>query len=314
MRIAPVRPELVRQAPPGARVQRAPVDPQDTFTPTAVAAEAPEDRGPRIAGWKRAGMGLMAALSMAGMAAGLAGCSDPAPSTPPSSTVGTDLSYYLMSTQDEVALGQRVAAQIEREVPLWKDPAAQARLDRLAAQLTPHSTRQDITYTFKLLDTDAVNAMAAPGGPIYVTRGMMEFFQDDGELQFILGHEMGHIEQRHAVKEMGRERILDWVAEKVVGNGSRAAEVVGDVAERLLGNQFNQEDELESDRLGQRHLVQVGRSPWVGVRALERMQSLTEAHGSDVANEILSTHPPTRARVEALRELARKVEPDPATR
>lgn len=312
MRIDPVRPGLVHQAPPGARVHRAPSDPADTFTPSP-AAEVPEDRGSRISGLQRVGFGLMAALTMAGMGVGLAGCSAPPPDAPPTSSVGTDLSYYLMGAQDEIALGRRVAAQIESEVPLWKDAAAQARLDRLAAQLAPHSTRKDVTYTFKLLDTDKVNAMAAPGGPIYVTRGLMEGFPDDGELQFILGHEMGHIEARHAVKEMGRERILDWLADKVVRNGSKAAEVVGDVAERLLGNQFSQEDELESDRLGQRHLVQVGRSPWVGVRALERMQALVgEAHETEVATELLSTHPPTTERVEALRELARRVEPEPA--
>lgn len=310
MRIEAARPALVFQAPPGARVQAPPSEePVETYTPAAeAAAEAPEERAHSVSGLKRMGMGLMVGLSLAGMGVGLAGCSGPAPNTP---SISTEISYYLMSAQDEAALGQQVAARLESEVPVWKDAAAQARLDAVAAKLTPHSSRSDVTYTFKLLDTDQVNAVAAPGGPIYVTRGLMEHFQDDGELTFVVGHEMGHIEQRHAVKSLGKARIMDWVARKVTGDKSQAAQVVARITEQLLDNQFSQADEFEADQEGLRHVVQAGLSPWKAVRGLEHLRALESEEQPEIQTKIFGSHPPTRERIEAVKEIALKTEPDP---
>ncbi len=307
MRIESARPGLVYQAPPGSRAVPARQDvPQDVFTPTA--QPEPEPNRPSTSVLQRLGVGVMVGLSMAGVAAGLAGCSW-SPPTPPS--ISTDVSYYLMSAEEEAALGQEVAARVEAEVPVWQDAAAQARLDAVAARLTPHSARKDVTYTFKMLDTDEVNALALPGGRIYVTRGMMEHFKDDGELTFIVGHEMGHVEQRHSVKNMGREKILEWVARKVGVNQGKTAELISEVTRELVQNQFSQAEELEADRVGQQHLVQASLSPWKGVRGLEHLKTLEGDAPSDIETKIFGTHPPTAERIQALKDLALKVEPDP---
>ncbi|MBI3927934.1 MAG: M48 family metalloprotease [Armatimonadetes bacterium] len=288
---------LQRSAPPGASATPADQAPRDLYIPGAV-----EEAPPRRSLARTAGLGLMAALSLAGVV-GLTGCSpDPGTVEQPRSSWGTDLSYLLMSTQDEVALGRQVTARIESQVPLWNNPAAQQRLDRLSARLVKDTSRQDITFRFKLLDSDVVNAMAAPGGTIYVTRGLYESFTDDNELMFILGHEMGHIEARHTVKQMGKSLVLEWAARWVAGDRGEAARIASSVAEMVLNNRVSQADEMESDRIGQKHLVSLGINPWHGVRSMERLQSLGGDQQPEIVTEIFGSHPPTRERIEALRQ------------
>lgn len=291
---------LLWRGPPGT--PPAPAQPSvaiDLYAPQA--PEAPPAT-PSKGLARSAGLGLIAALSLAGLI-GLTGCGqDPGTAEAPGSSWGTELSYVFMSAEDEVALGRQVTASIESQVPLWKDAAAQQRIDRLSKRLVEDSSRQDITFTFKLLDSDTVNAMAAPGGTIYVTRGLYENFSEDNELLFILGHEMGHIEARHSVKQMGKAAGLEWAARWISRDHGDAARIASQVTEAILNNRISQSDEMESDRIGQQHLKNLDVNPWYGVWSMERLGALNGDQDPEILTEIFGSHPPTRERVEALRE------------
>lgn len=254
----------------------------------------------------RISRGLLAALSLSGVALGLAGCGG-SPPTPPdqvqTQTTGTRLSYAMISTEQEVALGKQVAAQVEKETPLWSNAAAQQRIDSLGQRLARFSSRTDITYTFKLLDTPTVNAMAVPGGTIYVTRGLYEDYADDAELAFVMGHELGHVEQRHSIKQMEKMSLIDLAVRIATRGKGNTVQLGAGVAEKLLANQFSQADEAEADRLGQHHLRQLGYDPSKAVSAMERLSSLTgSGEHSHINTRIFGDHPPTQDRIEALRK------------
>ncbi|MCA9794103.1 MAG: M48 family metallopeptidase [Candidatus Eremiobacteraeota bacterium] len=294
---------LERAAPPRAHGAE-PEIPQETYVPSP-ASVAVEPR-PRSL-FHRSGAGLLAALSLAGGLVGLTGCSPSPPSEGPKTSVSTELTYYYMSTEAEQQLGQRVVANIESKAPLWHNAEAQQRLDQLAARLTPFSLRQDLHYTFKLLDTPEVNAMAAPGGTIYVTRGLYERFHKDEHLLFILGHEMGHVEHRHSIKQLGKATLLDIVVGLTTDSRDNSG-TIGRAVEAILNNKISQSDEHEADRTGQAHLIQMGINPWHAVDAMKLLAEGQEAEPA-IITEIFGSHPPTAERVAELTKGASGYEP-----
>ncbi len=253
----------------------------------------------------RIGKGLLAALGLAGVATGLAGCGQQPPNQAQVQTQSTKLSYSFMSVEQEVELGKQVVARVEKETPLWHNAEAQQRIERIGQQLASDSSRTDIQYTFKLLDTPAINAMALPGGTVYVTRGLYENYKDDGELMFVMGHEFGHVEQRHSIKQLEKASLVDLLGRALShGHGDTGRVLVG-LGEKLLANQFSQADESEADRIGQAHLVHLGVDPEKAVSAMQRLSDLTHSGDqSRVSSLIFSDHPPTQDRIQALRDNA----------
>ena len=110
--------------------------------------------------------------------------------------------FYLISTQEEINLGQQVAWQTERRYQVVKDPYLNHRLQSIAQRIVNSSDRKDIPYRFRIIKIpDQINAFAAPGGIIYVTYDLIKLANDD-ELAVVLGHEVGHVAARHAVKKI----------------------------------------------------------------------------------------------------------------
>ena len=240
----------------------------------------------------------LAGIGLAGVVGGLAGCAPPTAQVQLQEIPG----QTFLSTQNEVELGRHVAEALEKQTPLWDNPQAQARLNRIGAQLAANSSRTDVEFQFKLLDTDAVNAMALPGGTIYATRGLMEKFADDGELAFVVGHEFAHIEQRHPVDKFGHVLVRGALTAPLRLRQWPIARWALQAGDQLIENRYGQEAETQADKIGQRHLVKMGYDPMVAVRAMERLQSLHPGEEVPASLEkIFSDHPPTRERIENLR-------------
>jgi predicted Zn-dependent protease len=295
----------------------APLFIKDAYKPSPSDAEPPKPRlsaqPPAIqeidgssdvekASWTRR---LLAGFFLGTTILGLAGCGGPIPQPPggSSTSISTDLSYLFIDAKAETALGNQVAAQIEKTEKLWHNQEAQARINRLGADLAKTSTRKDITYSFKLIDSDTVNAFALPGGHIYATRGLMQEFRDDRELAFILGHEMGHIEDRDAIKNIERDVAFRQLLEILTRKQGDLAKIAGQLAKGFMNVRFSQKDEFQADELAARHLARAGINPWYGVRAMEHLQGLEKTRPSAI-EKLFSTHPPTAERVEHLRRYA----------
>lgn len=247
----------------------------------------------------------LAGLFIGSTLLGMAGCK-PAPPPQPGvepTTISTELSYLLINTKQEVDLGNQVAAQIEKDNKLWQNEEAQARISTLGQSLSKTSTRADLPYTFKLIDTEEVNAFALPGGHIYVTRGLYQQYHDDNQLLFVMGHEMGHIEARHSIKALERDAAFRALIKLLTDKKGSLAGVAAEVASSLTNIRFSQSAELEADSMAARHMIRNGVNPWHAVRAMEHLKSL-EKKSPELLQKIFSTHPPSQERVDNLKGIA----------
>jgi predicted Zn-dependent protease len=206
-----------------------------------------------------------------------------------------------MSPQQEAALGQQAAAQVEREIGLVRDPNLIAYVEGIGRQLAARSPRQDVTYRFAVADMPEANAFALPGGYVYVSRGLLALANSEDELANVIGHEIGHVAARHAAQRQTRSTgvgllsALGTIAAAAVG-GPDAARMVGQlgqVAGAGLIASYSRDQERQADAVGQKISVEAGWDPAGMATFLETLdrEGRLRAGGAARAPTFLDSHP-----------------------
>ncbi len=219
-------------------------------------------------------------------------------------TVGLALSATAqVSVEQEVALGRQAAQKLEAQIGVDPNPELNQRLQRIAQQLIPVCGRNNIQYSFKVLNSDQFNAMAIPGGYVYATRKLMQQLPD-GELAFVLGHELSHVVKRHSIRQMenDQQRRLGLMAILIgLGGGrvNRDAAALAGVADQIMSNRFSQADEEEADREGAAILSRAGIDPCHTLSALHILAAQHESDVPGVVNALLGSHPLPKERIQA---------------
>lgn len=205
----------------------------------------------------------------------------------------------LIGTAQEVQIGRDAARELEAEVGVVRDPARTARVAALGGRLAARSTRPELPWTFKVLDTGEVNAVSLPGGFIYVTRGLLGFVTSDDELAFVLAHEVAHVDRRHHVQLLERHFLFSIVITMLFGGDPTAASVANFVR-FLLQRGFSREAEFEADRVGLGLVQRAGFAPPAALRFLERLRA---AEGRDPSQfeVFFRTHPALADRIQRVR-------------
>lgn len=205
-----------------------------------------------------------------------------------------------LSLEEEISIGDAVALQIvSRFGGLWRDEAATARVNLLGRALGRYAQRQDLTWRFGLLNSDEINAFSAPGGRVFITRGLYRLAETDDELAGILAHEIIHIDRRHALRSIARGELLGGVTELVADNNADFAqfdEAIGSITEQLLEKGYDPNAEYDADRNGRALAMVTGYAPGGLRAALEDLK----ASGAGDHEATFSTHPPLEKRLEKL--------------
>lgn len=204
-----------------------------------------------------------------------------------------------LSLAEEVAIGDAVALTIvSRYGGVWRDEVATRRLNLIGRVLAQYATRQDLEWRFGLLDSSAINAFSAPGGRVFITRGLYELPLSDDELAGVLAHEIIHIDQRHAVDIIARGELIGGVSSLVADNSADFGPyeaIVGNATNLILVDGFDPGTEYEADAGGRDLSTVTGYAPG-GLRAvLGRIGA-----GTGQTGEVFSTHPSTEDRLERL--------------
>ena len=202
----------------------------------------------------------------------------------------------LISTQYEIDIGKGVAKDLEKKYGLVNDPELQARVAKIGASIAAVADRKDLTYSFKVLNSKEVNALAVPGGFIYVFKGLTDYMPSDDELAGIVGHEVGHIVKKHTVVQIERSLAMGVLFAILFGNSNVA--ILGDLVSNALMAGYSREAEREADALGVVHTMRAGYNPYSMLIGMEKLEALSGK--SDYG--LFSSHPDTVNRVKAVRE------------
>jgi predicted Zn-dependent protease len=219
----------------------------------------------------------------------------------------------LLSAQQEVEIGRQAAKEVETSMPIYDDPVVAAYVDSLGQLLARHSRRPDIKYTFKVVDTDDVNAFALPGGFLYVNRGLITTAKTEAELAGVVGHEIGHVVGHHGARQISKQYGLAVLIELALGGQDPSltrdiAAQFANIGGTLALLKYGRDAEREADMFAVEETYAAGIDPSGMAAFFEKLMALHESEPGGM-ELLFSTHPPTNERIASVRDQAAKLPP-----
>jgi len=199
----------------------------------------------------------------------------------------------------EKMLGKQARDEIESEYAVIGGPAADY-MQRMGRALVAVQPRHDIEFSFKIIDTDQVNAFALPWGYVYVTTGMLRFVNSSDELAGVVGHEISHVSEKHAVEQFKQQFWTSLLLGVV--NAPAAALTAGRIGSTLYLLRHSRQDEQAADRLGATYAYLAGYDASQLANFLGRLDKENKRESGKL-EVYLSTHPTGERRLERLAEL-----------
>lgn len=172
--------------------------------------------------------------------------------------------YLTLNTDEEVLMGEQVALQVESYYDIYRDPATNARIQKIGRDISRFATRP-YPFKFTVLDSDEVNAFALPGGHIYIFRGLLDMVLNDDQIAAIVAHEVTHIEAQHfaqVYERVKRKEIFYNVAILATGGVAyRPIQVLSYLDAYVFEPKFSRDNETECDMSSVQMLINSGRNP-----------------------------------------------------
>jgi len=210
-----------------------------------------------------------------------------------------DVRDLSMTDAEEQALGKNVSDKIRARYGVVQDANAHKYVSLVGLALAQSSTRPALPWTFIVLDTDGVNAFAAPGGYIHVTKGALALAKNESELACLLAHEITHVTAKHTIRALQKTKAVQMGASETLSGSSALMEkAVNAVYQNIVDKGFGREDENESDEVGAALANKIGYAPNGLVTFLtslkERNKSKTEKSG------LFASHPQMQERLDRI--------------
>ena len=208
---------------------------------------------------------------------------------------------------EELALGPEIAGRVLGARPLWNDASVQQRVNLVGRWVASQTSRPELPWTFGVIDTSEVNAFAAPGGYVLVTRGLYELLSSDAEVAAVLGHEISHCVQRDHYNVIRKQEMAtagkDIASSKIdAGSGSAAGNYARQYAEKhgatIMLTSLDRGAEYRADEAAEIYLARAGMNPLALYAVLQKMTAL----GSKSASlaQLYKTHPALDARMDRI--------------
>lgn len=202
---------------------------------------------------------------------------------------------FNVTEAEELDLGQQVSDKLRARYGVVQDKAVHKYVSLVGAMITQASSRPGLKWKFIVLDTDGVNAYAAPGGFIHITRGALSLLTNESELAGVLGHEVAHVTERHTINAIKKSKGVELTAEM---SRSQVLSAVADKSyEILFEGMYNRGDELDADAKGAVYANAAGYAPGLGA-FLQRLSDRNK--GQSERNGLFASHPETKERIDKL--------------
>ena len=216
--------------------------------------------------------------------------------------------HIALTVEEEIAIGLQSAPQMAaRHGGLDPSREDQNLVDQVGRKIVSQSAAagSNYQYDFHLLaDPSTVNAFALPGGQVFITRALYSRLENIDQLAGVLGHEVGHVVARHSAERISQQRLAEGLTgAAVIGTGGQGGGQLASVIANVISMSYGREQELQSDELGVRFMIESGYQPeaLVGV-----MDILEEASGGARQPEFSSTHPSPENRRQRILESIQK--------
>ncbi|MGQ0721195.1 MAG: M48 family metallopeptidase [Candidatus Eiseniibacteriota bacterium] len=208
----------------------------------------------------------------------------------------------IVSEQQELEMGAQFAAELEKELTFINDKSVVGYIDSLGQKIAAVSQRSNIPYTFRVVDTDEVNAFAVPGGYLYVNRGLIEAAENESELAGVLGHEIGHVVGRHSARQLSQQMGLSMLASIALGqNPNMVAQLTAQIVATGAITRYSREMESEADTYGVQELYDAGLDPNGLATFFDKLEAMRGGAGGGTLEKFFSTHPDPGARASSVR-------------
>jgi len=201
----------------------------------------------------------------------------------------------LISKNQEIQLGQDAGDDFERKYGRDHDPARNALVNSIGANLERAAEPPDYPYDYRILASNQPNAVAFPGGRIYIFQGMLKRLDGNRDkIAWILAHETTHVARQHAVRRIERQLGYEAII-ALIFNKKNAARIAGTVGSLMLLD-YGRDNEFEADRMGMLYAHNAGYDPTAAVAVLELFQEIQGSEPNDF--EIMfATHPGNKDRI-----------------
>jgi predicted Zn-dependent protease len=203
---------------------------------------------------------------------------------------------FIFTEAEEHDLGSKISTMLREKYGVVQDKAVHKYVTLVGTTLAQVSSRPGIGWTFIVLDTDGVNAFAAPGGFVHITRGALALIQNEAELADVLGHEITHVTEKHTITAIQKANAAELTAD--MARQEFLSKVADKAYEMLLENKYDRGDEVEADTKGVTLANKAGYAPnGLGAfltRLSDRNKDLKDRSG------LFASHPEAKARIDGL--------------
>ena len=223
-----------------------------------------------------------------------------------------NLQLNLISESQEIDMGKQAAQEVQQSIGLYKDPKLEAYVSNLGQSLAQQTNRKNLPWQFHVVDDASVNAFALPGGPVFVTRGILGALMTEAQLAGVMGHECGHIAARHSANQISKAQI----AQVGLGIGSILSPQIASLSQvagaglQVLFLKFSRDDEKQADKLGFAYMANDGYDGRQMVDVFKTLERVSKLAGGGKLPEWLQTHPDPENREKEAEERLRDLKVD----
>ena len=214
------------------------------------------------------------------------------------------LMFY--SVEKDFKIGKAVAPEIEKLLGnRINSPKLQRYIDRVGQKIAGVCHHPDWQYHYTAVKHKSVNALALPGGFIFITRGMLENITNEAELAAVLAHETTHAVARHAMAQLSKQTVMQLATLATLVSKQAPAELqqLALISNQFLTLQYSRDDEQQADTGGLRYMVEAGYDP---NSMIELMQMLYKEHPGGKQYEFYSTHPHPTSRLHYIKAMIKR--------
>jgi predicted Zn-dependent protease len=222
----------------------------------------------------------------------VAGDAVPAVETTKAEPEKPEFNWKKPSKEEEIALGREITGSILGAAPLVKDEALQQYVNKVGRWVASQSERSDLPWKFGVIDSNDLNAFAAPGGYVLITKGLYQKLTNEAQLAGVLGHEIAHVVKKHQLKVLQKQQLLNIGAGKLsdlLGKNDKLAKKALGTGAEISARSLDKDAEFEADRMG---LVLAARAGYEAFGLPEVLQTIGHTSKNDSSVALLfKTHP-----------------------